>query len=160
MKYCQKCGKPNDPDSIFCNKCGNSFTVIARVERHINTPVIAVKSKVELHIPSEQEDEYEEEVARIRKNRRRVAPPQAPMNDQDIRVGSVSDVEGDEETELDDDDQRAIAIGQDSPSLQYVPQVERLEIESIQSDIVQGIKFGTLVQLAEMEKAQNAAGAR
>lgn len=150
MQYCQKCGKPNELDAVFCNKCGNPFKAIAQAAPA--KPIVVARKIV-------VEGEEDELPVRSRPERRRASIPQAPMNGAtDISLQTARSIQDDEdETELDDEhqeeDTKAIALGQDAPSLQYVPKVERLEIEALETDTVQGVKFGTLVQQAQMDLA-------
>jgi len=45
VKYCQKCGAPNDPGVSYCQKCGSmSFgsTAPARIERPLGVTIIGI----------------------------------------------------------------------------------------------------------------------
>jgi hypothetical protein len=126
-KYCLKCGTRNELDASFCKKCGTSFST----------------QKEPLPEPALSEEDQEEKLTRIKKRKkvnRAMASAPVPEEELGITIGLPTE-------ENDDDEGEGV-------SLNYCPQVERLEIESLQVDQVKGIKFGDLVEAAKREQAQ------
>jgi len=135
------CGAKNELDASFCKKCATSFDASKK------KPVAQVVMKTILPGVIVEADETSSRLQpRVKRGIRKhidlppiggVASFPAPTADPSLM------------TEDSDED----IGGDDGESIDFVPDVTRLEVESIQTDQVKGITFGQLVEEAQREKA-------
>ena len=142
--YCMKCGSPNALGAQWCKRCSAALgpstgekpkvikeptTKIVNKKRGDILPVPPQNTTILANAPEEDEHEFEE------------SKPNSAIRRTDIlqeEITAVDDTEG------------------DGLSLDFVPEIAGLEIESIQVDEVKGVSFASLVEQAQREKALKA----
>jgi len=121
-----KCGGANLPDAVFCGKCSKPFGAIAAVPIQSTLPP-------------------------------RGRPTSQPEPDVPVRVRGrtknaiILDDNNFHEAEADDDDPDS-----DGRSLDYVPQIDKLEIEELSSDPITKVSLDGLLAQGQAEAAKNA----
>jgi hypothetical protein len=127
LKYCMQCGTPNEFDANFCKKCAYAFgTAVAKTtERQPNSS------------PSPKPVRRDS----TRPNRASIILPQD-------RTQTTAKTITLPNQDIEDEDE-----SQEGVSLNFVPELDTLEIEEIKTDEVKGVSFGQLVAEAQAKKA-------
>lgn len=137
VKYCMQCGGRNSVEANFCQKCATSFNATASNRTPPSSP-IKITDEPEHLVPKKSK-------------RGRVEPQVTPESELVKLPSATTESSGSEEAELEETELEEGKEG-DGISLNFVPNVAQLEIESISTDVVKKISFGEMVAQANREK--------
>lgn len=143
-----KCGCRNELDSNYCKKCATPLKAFGATP--LVTPVLAPMPTADKPVPPQ--DDPDGKPSRLKNKKRGPSKGVVPMSNafsdqgqskaQTKGIPQNGDLENEETTASDNED---------GESIDFVPDVDGLAVESIETDVVQKVTFGQLIVAAQID---------